>query len=148
MSSAPADWTDCIDKNFVRRITPDISRANSLIETAEERIAQTPQKLHEKNVNFVFEDYYTSILEALQAIALFLGYKISNHVCLCYFLREHLGREDLSRVFDDLRFKRNMLVYYGKRMEFSIALEAINHSKMLFSQLTNIFRELKNRYSK
>ncbi|RLE41211.1 hypothetical protein DRJ16_06655 [Candidatus Woesearchaeota archaeon] len=81
-------------------------------------------------------------------IALFLGYKISNHVCLCYFLREHLGREDLSRVFDDLRFKRNMLVYYGKRMEFSIALEAINHSKMLFSQLTNIFRKLKNRYSK
>ena len=32
-----ASWNDCVERNSARKVTPDIERANSLIETAEER---------------------------------------------------------------------------------------------------------------
>ena len=33
-----ASWNDCIETNSVKKVSPDIERANSLIETSEERI--------------------------------------------------------------------------------------------------------------
>ena len=42
---------------------------------------------------------------------------------------------DLFRIFDDLRYKINSLTYYGKKMEFETAKEAILKSKRLFNEL-------------
>ena len=58
------NWNECLANRSAKRITPDINRANSLIETAKERIGLI-KEINEKNCNFVFEDYYTSLLELL-----------------------------------------------------------------------------------
>src|SRR3989338_6938814 len=127
-------WNDCMINKSAKTITPDIPRAESLIETANERISLI-KEINAKNCNFVFEDYYTSILELLQAIAFKNGYNISNHVCLGFYLRDILKREDLYWVFDDLRFKRNSLTYYGSRMDYETAKQAIEKCRRIIKEL-------------
>ena len=127
-------WNDCLTNKSAKDITPDMNRAKSLIETANERISLI-KEINEKNCNFVFEDYYTSILELLQAITFKKGYNILNHVCLGFYLRDILKREDLFILFDDVRFKRNSLTYYGSRMDSETAKQAIEKCKKLIKEL-------------
>ena len=139
-----ASWSDCIDKAASVKITPDKEIAKSLVETADERIKVVARDLNEKTANFIFEDYYSSILEMLHAIILLDGYKVDNHVCLGYYLRDVLRKEHLFRAFDDCRFKRNALIYYGKRMDFETAKDAIKKAKNVMNELHAMLqREMK-----
>lgn len=134
-----ASWNDCVNNNSARGISPDIGRADSLIETAMERI-EVIAETTEKNCNFVFEDYYTSLLELLQAIAFKNGFKISNHIGIGYYLRDVLKRGDLYVIFDDLRYKRNSLTYYGNRMDYETAKQAIEKCKKLIEKITELLK--------
>ena len=127
-------WSDCLLNKSAKKITPDINRARSLMETANERISLIGN-VTEKNCNFVFEDYYTSLLELLQAMAFKRGFNVLNHICLGFYLRDILEREDLYHLFDDLRFKRNSLTYYGSRMDYETAKQAIEKCKKIISEL-------------
>lgn len=140
MSKLP-DWSECLESNSSIKVTPDIQRAKSLLETSFERIKFVNKNLNKNTANFIFEDYYTSILEMLEAIVLLNGYKVFNHVCLGFYLRDVLKRGDLYRIFDGLRFKRNSLVYYGKRMDFESAKEAINNSKKFIFKLDSLIKK-------
>lgn len=133
-----ASWDDCLNSNSSVKITPDKGKAKSLIETAEDRIKFSNKDLNENTVNYIFEDYYSSVLEMLHALVILEGYKVDNHICLGYYLRDILKRNDLFRLFDDCRFKRNSLVYYGKRMDFKTAKNAIENAKRLFKELVGI----------
>jgi len=134
-----SNWQDCLNNQSARIVKPDIKRAKSLIETADERI-NLIKEINEKNCNFVFEDYYTSILELLQALAFIKGFNISNHVCFGFYLREKLKREDLYMIFDDLRYKRNSLTYYGNKMDFETAKQAIEESKKLINEIKRLVK--------
>ncbi|MBI2140556.1 hypothetical protein HYU14_06545 [Candidatus Woesearchaeota archaeon] len=128
------NWEGCLANTSAKRITPDFPRAESLIETAKERMSLI-KEVTEKNCNFVFEDFYTSLIELVQSKAFKKGYNILNHVCLGFYIRDVLKREDLSILFDDLRFKRNSLTYYGSRMDFETAKKAIDRCKMIIKEL-------------
>ena len=132
-----ASWNECIENNFVIKISPDFRRAKSLIETSEERLSII-KEINEKTCNFVFEDYYTSLLELLQALVLIKGYKILNHVCLGFYLKDVLKKDDLYLAFDDLRFKRNFLTYYGKRMDLETCKEAIRKCKKIINEIKEL----------
>ena len=136
-----ASWDDCLYSNSSVKITPDKEKAESLIEIAEDRINFSSRELNEKTANYIFEDYYSSVLEILHALVLLDGYKVNNHVCLGYYLRDVLKREDLFMIFDDCRFKRNSLVYYGKRMDFETAKDSIEKAKRLLKELNKIILE-------
>lgn len=136
-----ANWDDCINNNLARKISPDVKRADSLIETAKERVGLI-KEINGKNCNFVFEDYYTSLLELLQAIAFKKGFNVLNHICLGYYLRDVMKKDDLYRIFDDLRYKRNSLTYYGSRMDFETAKEAIEKCKKLIKDVNKIIEEM------
>ena len=128
------NWDDCLINKSAKTITPDIKRAESLIETANERI-NLIKEVNEKNCNFIFEDYYTSLLELLQAIAFKNGFNILNHICLGYYLKDILKRGDLYILFDDLRYKRNSLTYYGSRMDYETAKQAIEKCEKVIKEL-------------
>ena len=68
------NWNECLDSGNVIKINPDKEKAKSLLEIAEERINQLIAEVNEKNVNFVFEDYYSSSIEVIHAIVLVNGY--------------------------------------------------------------------------
>lgn len=128
------NWDDCLINKTAKSITPDIPRAKSLIETAKERISLI-KEINEKNCNFVFEDYYTSLLEILQALTFKKGFNILSHVCIGFYLRDILKRDDLYHLFDDIRFKRNSLTYYGNRMDFDTSKQAIEKCKRIIKEI-------------
>ena len=130
-------WDECLESNSSKIVTPDEQRAISLVETAYARL-EVIGDITEKNCNFVFEDYYTSALELLQAKSFLDGYNVLNHICLGFYLRDILNKDDLFNIFDDLRYKRNSLTYYGTRMDFEIAKQSINKCKQLVNELRKI----------
>lgn len=133
------DWHECIETGSLRKVTSDRFKINSLVETADGRVRyMNSGKINETNANYVFEGYYTSILELLHAVILRDGYLVSNHICAGYYLRDVLKREDLFRLFDDLRFKRNSLTYYGRRMDFQTAGESIRKSAEMIRKLKEL----------
>ena len=136
-------WEDCINENSSIKITYDKAKAKFLIETAEGRIKfVSNNKIDETNANYIFECYYTSILELIQAIVSIHGFKVSNHLCLGFFLRDVLKKEDLFSTFDDCRFKRNSLVYYGNKMNFETSKQAIKKSQELFNELLKLYKKI------
>jgi hypothetical protein len=129
-----SNWSDCLENASARKVSIDAKRAKSLMETAQERISLI-KEVNEKNGNFIFEDYYTSLLEILQAKAFLNGFNISNHICIGFYLRDVLKREDLFVIFDDLRYKRNSLTYYGSKMDFETAKQSIEKCKKIIKEL-------------
>lgn len=127
-----ANWEDCLFDNSAKEITPDLKRAKSLVETANERISLI-KEINEKNCNFVFEDYYTSIIELLQAMAFSKGYNILNHLCLGFYLRDVLKKEDLFNIFDDLRIKQ--AEFEDIRKEFEKELIKLEEKRQKFLKL-------------
>ena len=137
-----ASWDECIEFNNAVKVSRDKPKARSLIETAEGRIDfLAASKPNEQNINFIFEGNYASALEMLHAFILLNGYKITNHICLGYYLKEVLKRNDLYRIFDDARIKRNNLIYYGKKLDFDSAKESINRVHQLIKELRNLLKK-------
>ncbi len=132
-------WQDCLEERNALKVSIDEERAKSLIETSEDRISIV-NKVNNKNCNFVFEDYYTSVLEMIQALVILKGFKVTNHLCLGFYLRDVLKRDDLFIIFDDLRYKRNALTYYGNRMDFETCMAAIKKAKELLNELKKLLK--------
>lgn len=134
-----SSWNECLECSSALRITPDHLKANSLVETSRSRASYlNTLKLNETSANFIFEGYYASVTELIHALALINGFKISNHLCLGFYIRDVINNYKLFEQFDSLRFKRNSLVYFGKQMDFQIAKEAIDISKQVINELLNI----------
>lgn len=129
-----ASWNDCLESHSSVKVSSDKARARSLIETSDARISLI-KEVNEENCNFVFEDYYTSLLELLQVLVAIKGYKVTNHICLGYYIRDILDREDLYVLFDDIRYKRHSLTYYGQMMDFDNAMLAISKCKKLIKEI-------------
>ena len=131
-----ANWEECLETNSSIKITPNTSKVKSLIETAKGRnLFLKETKTKPANVNYIFEGYYSSAMELLHALVLLKGYKVSNHICLGYYLRDILKKPDLFRIYDDCRYKRNSLVYYGRKMDFEAAKASIKKCKVLIQEL-------------
>jgi hypothetical protein len=132
------NWEECLKEGFVEVCFKDLNKASSLRKTAGRIRFFDSQKINSKNANYIFEGYYTSLIEIIHSVLLKEGFKVSNHICLGYYLRDILKRTDLFRIFDDLRFKRNSIVYYGDEMDFETCKEATKKCKFLIKEVRNI----------
>ncbi|MBM3206911.1 MAG: hypothetical protein FJZ43_04805 [Candidatus Staskawiczbacteria bacterium] len=136
------NWEECLSGGYATTISRDIKKSESLKRTAEGRIRFFEvQSVNEENVNYIFEGYYTSIIEFLHSFTISNGYNISNHVCIGCYLRDVMRRNDLYRLFEDLRYKRNSLIYYGSRMDFETAKQAIEKCRKLIKELKEIINK-------
>lgn len=136
-----ASWDECLESGIAMKIAPDKLKAKSLTDTSEERmIFLNKNKIDESNARFIFENYYTSVIELIHALTLIAGFKVDNHVCLGFYLRDILKLEALYRTFDECRYKRNSIVYYGKKIEFGIAKESIDKIRRLIAELRTLFK--------
>ena len=130
------------DSTSSLKISHDPAKARSLVDTAKGRIEFLKStSLAENNANYIFEGYYSSALEMLHALVLQEGYKVSNHLCLGYYLRDVLEKDHLFMVFDDCRYKRNSLVYYGRKMDFETAKIAIEKCLRLIKEIDLLLKE-------
>mgnify|MGYP007077390954 CR=1 FL=1 len=133
-----ATWNDCLYSSAAEIIVPDIAKAKSLIKVAKGRVDFIENiEIIQKSANYIFENYYSSVLELLHAKLLIDGLKVANHICIAYYLRDNLNESKLFRQFDNCRYKRNSLIYYGRMMDFNTAKEAIYSSKKLIKNIQN-----------
>ncbi len=135
-------WEECVENNKAIRISPDKAKARALIETANAIVKfASENKLTEENARFILEAYYSSILEMAHSLLLLNGFKVDNHVCIGYYLRDVLKREGLFRIFDDCRYERNSVLYYGKKIDFEIAKESINKMTGLIDEFSLMLKK-------
>ncbi len=136
-------WSECAINNKALTISSDKAKAQSLLDTIEGRVKYLEnQKIEESSANYIFEGYYTCILELLHMVVLLAGFKVINHTCLGYYVRDVLHKQSLFIVFDDCRIKRNALIYQGRKMDFETAQMAVEKSKQLVQSLKKIVSDV------
>ena len=146
MREKESTWEECVESTSSLKISHDPAKARSLVDTAKGRINFLKStSLAENSANYIFEGYYSSVLEILHALVLQEGYKVSNHLCLGYYLRDVLEEDSLFRAFDDCRYKRNSLVYYGRKMDFETAKIAIEKCLRLIKEIELLSKKEKKK---
>lgn len=130
----PTTYNECVENNNVRTRQPDKAKALSLQKTAQARQEFLNQTITTKNANFIFEGLYSCLLELLHAHLIEQGIHIENHICVGYYLRDKLNKQKFYREFDDCRYKRNGLVYYGEQMPEKTARQSIHILQQLITQ--------------
>lgn len=138
-------WKDCVQSGASRTVTPDKAKAKSLIDTASGRNTfLASNKVEESTANYIFEGYYSSLLELCHAIVLLKGFKVTNHICIGHYIRDELKNPKWYRIFDDCRYKRNSLIYYGRKMDYTTAKNAIENCQKLIREISkHLKQELK-----
>jgi|SRR3989344_2898216 len=124
------DWKECLDKRIAKNVNLDLNLINSLIKTSENKLKSSQElKMNEINASSKFSLAYDSLRELLEALVLKKGYKVYNHECYTYFIKEIIGESDKGDEFDEIRRARNEVNYYGQEItvdESSKIIESID----------------------
>ncbi|MFH1786240.1 MAG: HEPN domain-containing protein [archaeon] len=131
-----------LDKQEVVRKTADPAEANSLITKASNRLKYIKtQEISEENADFIFEDIYECMREAVQALMSNVGYKPYSHTVLVAFLKEftEIPNQD-AETFDRLRKLRNNAIYSAEAVSIAECQDAL---EFLTEFLPKIKNELK-----
>ena len=97
------------------KISPDNKRARALKEMAKERYST----INEFKIPYrIIEEYYEIIKELLTAFMYKKGFKTLSHKSLVDFTRENIKFLSIEEIelIDELRIKRNNIVYYGEKI--------------------------------
>ena len=109
------DWKSCIDNLTAKRIKPDEGKIRSLLKASKKKFqSEGMLEMSEVTSTSKFSLAYESLRELLEALAIKKGYKIYNHECYTYFLKEILDESARGDDFDAIRKVRNGVNYYGK----------------------------------
>ena len=84
---------------------------------------------------------YDSLREILEALALKNRFKIYNHECYAYFLKEVLNKSRVANEFDELRKIRNSVNYYGKYISVYEAEKVLERLKDLRFKILEILNQ-------
>lgn len=126
------DWKKCLKKRIAKEINKDDQLIKSLTKTSNNKI-ESEEKLELNLVTSCSKISltYDSLRELLEALAISYGYKIYNHECYTYFLKEVLNKSSEGDEFDELRKLRNNINYYGKEITTTEAKDVIKRIKKL-----------------
>jgi len=121
------DFDECLKRRIAKEIKEDQELITSLLKTSQNKFdSATKLKLSEITSNSKISLLYDSLRELLEALAIKNGYKIYNHECYTYFLKEILNESQKGDEFDELRKIRNNINYYGKDISIEEAKEVLN----------------------
>jgi len=136
------DWKECIKKKIVKEIKIDTDLIKSLAKTSNNKIqSQEKLNLDDSTSGSKISLAYDSLRELLEALAIKKGYKIYNHECYTYFLKEILNESVKGDEFDELRRIRNSINYYGKDISISESKEILQRIKNLRNEISRILKD-------
>ncbi len=120
------DFEECIKKRIAKEITKDEELIKSLLKTSKNKL-DSEGKLELDEITSVSKIslLYDSLRGLLESLALKNGFKIYNHECYVYFLKEILNKNIIAEEFDELRKIRNSINYYGKEIFIKEAKEIL-----------------------
>ena len=133
------DWNECLKKRIAKNVSVDEDLIKSLIKTSENKLkSEEKLRLDESTSTSKISLSYDSTREVLEALTIKKGYKIYNHECYTYFLKEVLGKSVYGDEFDELRKIRNALNYYGKEITIQETEEVLKRMKKLRKELLEL----------
>lgn len=98
-------------------------------------------KIDSYNISAYVSLAYDSLREVLEALCIMNGYKVVSHICMGELLMTLIDDFAYSE-FDRLRWTRNSINYYGKKIQYNQGLMVI---KKIFSMKHEILTKyLKN----
>ena len=134
-------WSEC-EKKFIRKVSVDSEKINSIIEMAQERWDFVKSlNVTEKNVSFIFDDYYEIVKELLVALMLKSGLRSRNHQCLFTFFAKEYDYDAEVNLIKQMSFLRNRLDYYGERVELNYFNENYNKFEEVIKLLLKLVNE-------
>lgn len=139
-----------IKSGVVKKQSPDIQRAESLIFESERKKRQIKRIIEKigvdkENANDLIEGCYDSIMYVIRALMLSRGFSVSGngaHEAEISFLEKLNFKEEEIAFMDKLRYFRNGIMYYGKIFEEEYALKVIDFTDKTIHKL-KIFLKLK-----
>jgi len=81
-------------------------------------------RINPENISVYVSVAYDSLRELLEAICIKHGYKVLSHSCISELLKGILPGFDHD-MFDRLRYARNSINYYGKKIDYAQGKELI-----------------------
>lgn len=133
-------WNDYIKNGTVKRTSPNFDLIKTLIESAENRIRIISQlKLNENSCSVIFTNFYDSLREICEAIAILKGYKIYSHEAQGLFIKKVLDEILIFQKFDKFRIMRNNLHYSGKKINFQEGKKSITEIKQIILKLKKTY---------
>lgn len=146
-------FTEFIHEGVVKQQHGDIAKARSLTLEAAARhdfLLELSDKisLTNQNANYFVETAYDIILEFIRARLALDGYKasgISAHEAEVAYLRE-VGFAERDVLFvNELRYWRNGILYYGKRVDLFYAQEVLAFLARQYATLLRAAQEVKKK---
>ncbi len=103
-----------LEKQLIRKVSPNLERAKSLIKDGEERIKSSSLLEIEKFSKIIFENIYDALRDFCDSILLIEGYKSYSHeASISYLLKKGFDISVVKRL-DGFRYRRNGSKYYGE----------------------------------
>lgn len=134
------DWIACKKGQIAKEVRPDKNLAKSLMASSDRKMkSQALLKMDDDTAESKITLAYDALRELLEALAIMKGYKIYNHECYTYFLKEILGESQTGDKFDQLRKTRNRINYYGMHVRTPEAKQAISEIVELTDQIKKKF---------
>ena len=119
------------------RITKDEKRAKALKDMAKNRFENMSLF---KEPYRILEEYYEIIKELLTSFMYMRGFKTLSHKSLMEFSKKNIqslsGRE--MDLIDELRIKRNNIVYYGERITKDFLINREKSIKEIINKLFDL----------
>ena len=140
------DFDEFLKEGVVRKRTPDMPRARSLIEEAEKRnkfLNEILNKigLSDENANYFIENSYDILIELIRAKLLIDGFSSSGkgaHEAEVSYMRKLDFNESDVGFMNDLRYFRNGILYYGKNFDKEYGKRVLDFLKKIYPKLKEI----------
>lgn len=124
------DWNDCLKRRIAKPVREDKSLIASTRTVASILTASAKALLPDHHLAKIVL-LYDVLREYLKCVALEKGYKIYNHECYTYFLKEVMAMSREGDLFDEMRKIRNSITYYGKNVSPEEAEDVIKKLELL-----------------
>lgn len=136
-------FEEFLNEGIVKRQRLDNSRASSLRQEAEKRksflkVMVDKIKVSDDNANYFVENSYDIIMELIRAKLLSDGFKASGinaHEAEVSYLRSLGFSEYEVRFVNELRYFRNGIIYYGRRLDADYANRVLNFLDAIYIKL-------------
>jgi len=134
------DIQECFKKGLIKKTVVDKDLIASLSEMSYIKQKTVEDALiNSFNISAYVSLAYDSLREILECICISKGYKVISHICIGELLREEINDFNYSS-FDRLRWIRNSINYYGKKIGLVEGKKVI---KKIFEMKIKINHDLK-----
>ena len=122
--SMPKEFEEYVQQGIIRKSSMNKSRAEFLIGEAEKALRGLNKRVEvmgidEDNANSIIKDCYDIMMELIRAKLFLDGYSSAGqfaHEAEISYLKKHNFSDNDISVINDVRYFRNSVMYYGKRL--------------------------------